>query len=132
MTVTTTETEPEIVAIDHVQLAMPKGEEAKAREFYEGVLGIPCVPKPADMAARGGAWFERGALRVHLGVEDGFRASKKAHPGFRVRGLGALVARCRAAGYEVTEAEPGDGARHAYVHDPFGNRIELLEPGLSS
>lgn len=34
-----------IVAIEHVQLAMPPDMEQAARDFYEGVLGIPEVPK---------------------------------------------------------------------------------------
>ncbi len=45
-----------------------------------GALGIPEVPKPPELAKRGGCWFERGALKVHLGVERDFRAARKAHP----------------------------------------------------
>jgi catechol 2,3-dioxygenase-like lactoylglutathione lyase family enzyme len=122
----------EVLAIDHVQLAMPPGQEDRARAFYTGVLGIPEIPKPAELAARGGVWFERGALRVHLGVEQDFRPAKKAHPGLRVRDLDALVARCRDAGYPVTEADPREASRQAFVYDPFGNRIELVEPNQGS
>ena len=49
-----------VVGIDHVQLAMPPGREDEARVFYAQLLGIPEVPKPADLAKRGGAWFEGG------------------------------------------------------------------------
>ena len=63
---------------------MPPGMERTAREFYEGLLGIPEVPKPPELAKRGGAWFERGALKIHLGVEADFRPAKKAHPGLLV------------------------------------------------
>ena len=38
-----------IKEIDHVQLAMPPGKDSEARSFYEGVLGIPEVPKPANL-----------------------------------------------------------------------------------
>jgi catechol 2,3-dioxygenase-like lactoylglutathione lyase family enzyme len=117
----------EVEAIDHVQLAMPAGQEDRARVFYTGVLGIPEVAKPAELAARGGAWFERGSLKIHLGVEADFRPAKKAHPGLRVTGLSALLSRCRAAGYAVTEAPARAGSRNAFVEDPFGNRVELLE-----
>src|SRR5450631_2851371 len=89
--------------LDHVQLAMPPGGEDRAREFYQGVLGIPEVAKPADMAKRGGCWFERGELKVHLGVEPGFRPARKAHPGFIVSDLLAMVARFRSAGCALTE-----------------------------
>ena len=73
-----------IVRLDHVQLAMPAGREADAVAFYEGVLGITQVPKPSHLAARGGCWFERGDLKVHLGVEADFRPATKAHPAFLV------------------------------------------------
>ena len=76
--------------IDHVQLAMPPGGEPAAVAFYEGVLGIPQVPKPAELAVRGGCWFERGALRVHLGVEPEFVPARKAHPAFAVVDLAAI------------------------------------------
>lgn len=56
-----------IVALDHVQLAMPPGREDEARAFYQGLLGIPEVAKPPHLARRGGAWFARDALKVHLG-----------------------------------------------------------------
>jgi catechol 2,3-dioxygenase-like lactoylglutathione lyase family enzyme len=120
-----------VLAVDHVQLAMPAGEEERARAFYEGVLGIREVPKPPHLAVRGGAWFEDGALKIHLGVEKEFRPAKKAHPALLVEGLGELVERCRAAGYEVVSDEPLEGYRRVYVSDPFGNRIELMEPDQS-
>jgi catechol 2,3-dioxygenase-like lactoylglutathione lyase family enzyme len=112
-----------VVGIHHVQLAMPRGQEEVARGFYTGVLGIPEVPKPPELAARGGAWFEVGELRVHLGVEADFRPARKAHPGLLVKDLPALVGKLRGAGLSVEE----EGPRRAYVHDPFGNRIELME-----
>jgi catechol 2,3-dioxygenase-like lactoylglutathione lyase family enzyme len=118
----------EILRIEHVQLAMPPGQEDEARAFYSGLLGIPEVPKPSALAARGGAWFERGEVRIHLGVEADFRAARKAHPAFVVRDLAALAARLRAAGVEVTEDGLFPGHDRIYVADPFGNRLELLEP----
>jgi catechol 2,3-dioxygenase-like lactoylglutathione lyase family enzyme len=116
---------PDILRLDHVQLAMPPGEEERAVVFYEGLLGIPRVPKPAPLAARGGCWFERGDLRVHLGVEADFRPARKAHPAFAVSSLAELVERLGGAGVEV---RPGDAVNQVYVDDPFGNRIELIEP----
>jgi catechol 2,3-dioxygenase-like lactoylglutathione lyase family enzyme len=114
--------------LDHVQLAMPPGGEARAREFYQGVLGIPEVPKPPDMAKRGGCWFENGGLKVHLGVEPEFRPARKAHPAFIVSDLTALVALFRSAGSPVTEDRSLEGYYRIFVQDPFGNRIELMEP----
>ena len=117
-----------IERLDHVQLAMPCGQEAAARAFYAGLLGIPEVAKPAHLAARGGCWFERGALKLHLGVEADFRPAKKAHPALIVSDLPGLVRRLEAAGHATNADEPLSGYDRCYVEDPFGNRIELLEP----
>lgn len=117
-----------IIGLDHVQLAMPAGQEDQAATFYEGVLGIPQVPKPPHLAVRGGCWFERGDLKVHLGVEADFRPAAKAHPAFIVDDLGSLVEALVGGGYRVVDDEPLEGYHRAYVDDPFGNRIELLQP----
>jgi catechol 2,3-dioxygenase-like lactoylglutathione lyase family enzyme len=123
-----------VAAVDHVQLAMPPGEEAAAVAFYEGVLGIPHVPKPPHLAKRGGCWFEApdGSVKVHLGVEQDFRPARKAHPALRVVDLPALISALYAAGVEPRDDEPLDGYDRVYVEDPFGNRIELLEPKPST
>jgi catechol 2,3-dioxygenase-like lactoylglutathione lyase family enzyme len=113
---------------DHVQLAMPAGQEALAREFYVGILGLTEVPKPANLANRGGAWFESGTLRVHLGVEADFHPAKKAHPAFLVRHLDSITQHLQQVGVAVVSDEPLEGYHRIYISDPFGNRIELLEP----
>lgn len=115
-----------VTRLDHVQLAMPEGREDAARAFYAGLLGIPEVPKPPAKAARGGAWFEHGALKIHLGVERDFRPARKAHPGFRVADLAGLARRLEAAGHPC---RAGDDAGTLYVDDPFGNRLELIAEG---
>lgn len=115
-------------AIDHVQLAMPAGREAEARDFYEGLLGIPEKAKPPNLAKRGGCWFENGALKVHLGVEADFRPARKAHPAFIVDDVRAVAARIAAAGHRVVDDEKLEGYDRVFVDDPFGNRLELMEP----
>jgi catechol 2,3-dioxygenase-like lactoylglutathione lyase family enzyme len=114
------------IAIDHVQLAMPSGGEVAARGFYCDLLGMVEIPKPGELAKRGGCWFESGDVQVHLGVEDDFRPAKKAHPAFMCRDYPAFVARLSNAGVEVVEVDDIPGVRRAHIHDPFGNRIELI------
>ncbi len=111
---------------------MPAGREDDAVAFYEGLLGIPRTPKPPHLAARGGCWFEHDDLKIHLGVESDFRPARKAHPALLVDGLPALVDRLRAAGVPLRDDEPLDGYDRVYADDPFGNRIELLEPQVRS
>lgn len=117
-----------VEAIDHVQLAMPAGEELRAVWFYQDLLGISQVPKPPHLAKRGGCWFESGSLRIHLGVDPEFRPARKAHPALLVSGLRPLVSELVKNGMEVNQDEPLAGYDRVYVNDPFGNRIELLEP----
>jgi catechol 2,3-dioxygenase-like lactoylglutathione lyase family enzyme len=117
-----------VEAVDHVQLAMPAGRESEARDFYGGLLGLPERPKPPHLAARGGCWFESETVKLHLGVEADFRPARKAHPALLVRDLPALVASLVAAGVDLVDDEPLEGYDRVYVHDPVGNRLELLEP----
>jgi hypothetical protein len=117
------------LGIDHVQLAAPLGCEADGRRFFGELLGLPELPKPADMAARGGLWFVCGAQQIHIGVESDFRPAKKAHPGLRLvdeSALHALKAKLDAAGI-VTKmnAEIEDTPRF-FADDPWGNRLEFV------
>lgn len=117
-----------ILSIDHVQIAIPGGEEDKARAFYVEQLGFTEIPKPPELAKRGGAWFQAGSVQLHLGVESDFRPARKAHPAFLVDDLDGLIAGVQAAGYETDTSQPPlDGYKRAHVFDPFGNRIELME-----
>ncbi|MBA2497849.1 MAG: glyoxalase [Acidimicrobiia bacterium] len=120
-----------VLGLDHVQLAMPAGGEAAADAFYAGVLELVPVSKPAPLAARGGRWFATvgGEVQVHLGVEEGFRPARKAHPAFVVDDLDELAARLAGAGHPVRPDHDLPGVRRAHVDDPFGNRVELIQAG---
>ena len=120
-------TDGSVIGIDHVQLAMPAGSEQQAREFYGDVLGLVEVPKPADLAVRGGCWFTGGAAHIHLGVEDAFSPARKAHPALLVDDLGQMVARLERRGVAIAAGKPLAGYERCDIHDPFGNRIELMQ-----
>ena len=113
-----------ISGLDHVQLAMPRGGEERARAFYAGALGMTEIPKPEPLAARGGLWFESGRAQLHLGIEEYFVPAKKAHPAL-LCDLDAL----RARGVPLVDDDSVEGVRRAYTEDPFGNRIELIADG---
>ncbi|MFJ2772112.1 VOC family protein [Streptomyces sp. NPDC087300] len=114
-------------AIDHVQLAAPPGSEAQLRAYYVDVLGMTETPKPPVLAARGGCWFEAGAVRLHLGIERDFAPARKAHPGLLVRDIEAYADRLIAHEAEVVWDENLPGHRRFYSEDPVGNRLEFLE-----
>jgi catechol 2,3-dioxygenase-like lactoylglutathione lyase family enzyme len=117
-----------VKSLDHVQLAMPPSRETEARAFYGDLLGIPEVPKPPHLSKRGGCWFEGASLKVHLCVEANFLSARKAHLAFIVDDLAVLSAALVRAGHPVRTDEPQEGHLRVYVDDPFGNRIELIEP----
>ncbi len=99
-----------------------------ARRFYGELLGLTEIPKPMNLAARGGAWYQCGPLQLHLGVEADFRPAKKAHPALLVSNLAELLEALAAAGFEVKhDSESIEGFDRAFTADPFGNRIELVE-----
>jgi catechol 2,3-dioxygenase-like lactoylglutathione lyase family enzyme len=113
-------------SIDHVQLAMAVGEEDKARRFYRDLLGMIEIPKPPELAKRGGCWFQSGSVQIHVGVEPDFRPAHKAHPAFRCSDYDALLSHLSIAGVQVREDHNIPGIRRCHISDPFGNRLELI------
>lgn len=115
-----------ILALDHVQVAIPAGGEDAARAFYGSLLGMTEVVKPAALAGRGGCWFSAGSAVLHLGVEEPFTPARKAHPAFLVAQLDELADRLTATGDDCVRAD-GEvpGMRRFHTFDPFGNRIEF-------
>jgi catechol 2,3-dioxygenase-like lactoylglutathione lyase family enzyme len=116
-----------VLGIDHIQIAAPPGSEDAARGFYGGLLGLPEIPKPEVLVARGGVWFQCGPQQLHIGIESGFQPARKAHPALRVTGLSDLERSLASAGYEPQRGEDLPGIRRLFVSDPFGNRVELME-----
>ena len=119
-----------LTGLHHVQVAMPPGREDDARAFYAGALGLTEVSKPGNLRVRGGCWFrsDDGAVEIHVGVEQDFRPARKAHPALLVDDLGGLRARLVDGGHETQDDEQLEGYERFFGFDPFGNRIEFLEP----
>jgi catechol 2,3-dioxygenase-like lactoylglutathione lyase family enzyme len=117
------------VALDHVQVAIPLGGEARARAFYVDALGMMELAKPATLEARGGCWFAGGdgaSVQIHCGIEQDFRPSKKAHTAILVIGIDELADRIEEAGGTVQWDDGLEGLRRFFCHDPFGNRLEFI------
>jgi len=105
---------------------MPRGEEERARRFFGDVLGMIEIPKPPELAKRGGCWFASGDVQIHLGAEDDFRPARKAHPALRCTSYSHLLMRLAENGVAVVEVSDIPGVRRSHISDPFGNRIELI------
>ena len=74
-----------LVALDHVQLAMPAGRESEAEDFYGRLLGMEVIPKPEPLASRGGRWFaSRSATGSSSSMpQDGNRTPRRGRGGHR-------------------------------------------------
>ncbi len=112
--------------IDHLQICVPRDREAEARQFYIHTLGLPEIPKPADLLANGGFWLKIAGIELHIGVEDVIHPSKR-HPAFVVEDLQGIRDFLQAQGVRVKDYNPLPLYHRFSFFDPFGNRIELLE-----
>ncbi|WP_338748515.1 glyoxalase [Janibacter alittae] len=116
-----------VVGLHHVQIACPAGSEDELRAYYGQLLGMPEIPKPSALAARGGAWFQAGDRQLHCGVQADFRPALTAHPCFLVDDLDAVAKGVAAAGHPVRWDESIPGLRRFHTDDPVGNRVELQQ-----
>jgi catechol 2,3-dioxygenase-like lactoylglutathione lyase family enzyme len=112
--------------LDHVQVCIPRGTEARAREFYGGMLGLEEVEKPEAIRKNGGMWYSVADVQLHVGVEDSVAPSKR-HPAFEVENVEGVRAFLERSGVRTKDEEVIPGMRRFSFFDPFGNRIELLE-----
>ena len=121
---------PRLARIHHAQIMIPPGGEDEARRFYAGLLGMTEIEKPAPLRARGGVWFQFGGYQLHVGVETPGveRKATRAHVAYEVTRLDAWRTRLAQAGFAITDGETVDGLRRFELRDPFGNRVELVEP----
>jgi catechol 2,3-dioxygenase-like lactoylglutathione lyase family enzyme len=119
-----------IIEIDHVNVIVPKTLEAAAKHFYASVLGLKEIPKPVELQARGGAWYELGSMQLHLSAktETGNGGVPKGHVCYAVADVAIAEERLRNAGVEITpDDQPMAGKPRFYVRDPGGNLIELAQ-----
>lgn len=115
-----------IKRLDHVQLCIPRDGEARAREFYGGLLGLTEIEKPEVLRANGGMWFEIADVQLHIGVEDAVAKSKR-HPAFEVENVEAIRNYLEANNVRTRDEPDIEGVRRFSFFDPFDNRIEFLE-----
>ena len=122
-----------MLGVHHVQITVPRGAETAARDFYCGILGMKEIPKPPSLGGRGGFWLapggDSGAPCIHVGTEDGIdRPATKAHVAYQVIQLSAWRDRLMGHGIAVLDSVPIPGFDRFEFRDPFGNRVELIEP----
>ena len=119
----------EIKGIHHVQVTIPVGAEAQARRFYCDLLKLPEIAKPASLQGRGGFWVQVGERQVHVSTEQGVdHLATKAHIAYQVVDLASWRRLLAGQGFEPLDGVPIPGYDRFEFRDPFGNRIEFIEP----
>lgn len=116
-----------VQGVDHVQLPIPIGAGAQARAFYQDLLGLREVRHP-ELDKPGVLRFSLGGQRLDLSEGRYIGVAPQSHLALRVRRLGNLTRFLHAAGLRIDVAPLPGGEERIYVEDPFGNRIELIEP----
>jgi catechol 2,3-dioxygenase-like lactoylglutathione lyase family enzyme len=119
-----------ITQLSHVNVTVPTSIEEAAKHFYGSVMGLQEVPKPEESKGRGGAWYQLGAVQLHLSREDRLidNQASKRHVCYLVHDLTAAEQHFREAGVEVMPDDlPVSGCPRFYLHDPGGNRIEIAQ-----
>lgn len=120
----------DIIEINHAQITVPRAAEAESRHFYKDVLGLEEIPKPGYTPARGGAWYRRGSIEIHLSVEDDVSDNSKSrrHICYMVPDVAVAEQRMRDEGVEIiADQRPVAGWTRFYAHDPGGNLIEIAQ-----
>ena len=119
----------QITGLHHAQITIPKGSEEQGRQFYCGLLGLPEIAKPASLEGRGGFWLQVGDRQVHVGTENGVeRGATKAHLAYAVDDVGAWRTLLEEHGITILDGVPIPGYERFEFRDPFGNRIEFIQP----
>ncbi len=118
-----------ITGLHHAQITVPEDSKDAAKDFYCRVLGLVEIAKPATLQGRGGFWLRVGDREVHVGIEDGVdRTLTKAHLAYAVTDLALWRSRFAGLGITILESVPIPGFDRFEFRDPFGNRVELIQP----
>jgi catechol 2,3-dioxygenase-like lactoylglutathione lyase family enzyme len=119
------------VALHHVNVTVPGDAEEAARQFYGHILGLEEIVKP-DASRSRGAWYQLGAVQLHLSIEDAQPRSRR-HICYQVRDIAAAERHFREASVEILDDErPISGVQRFFLRDPGGNRIEITQGNSES
>ena len=120
---------PSVINFHHANVTVPPETEVAAKHFYGTLLGLREIPKPVTSRARGGAWYQLGAVQLHLSLEKGVvNEGAQRHFCILVADLAQTQQHLAGAGVEILDDErPVPGWARFYVCDPGGNRIEIAQ-----
>lgn len=118
-----------LIGLHHGQVSIPVGAEDEAKDFYCGLLGLLEIPKPESLKGRGGFWVQLGSIQIHFGAENGInRQATKSHLAYQASGISHWKESLARKGIEILDGIPIPGYERFEFRDPFGNRVEFIEP----
>jgi catechol 2,3-dioxygenase-like lactoylglutathione lyase family enzyme len=123
-------TMPTVRRLQHASVPMPPGGADEARRFYAGALGMPEIHRPRGLSHLTLVWFSAGddGDEVHCFEEENSGPNSPGqHLCLEVEDLEACRARVEEHGFPVEAADPIYNRPRFFVHDPFGNRVELTQ-----
>jgi catechol 2,3-dioxygenase-like lactoylglutathione lyase family enzyme len=121
---------PRVLRLQHVSVPMPPGGAGQARRFYGEALGLEEIPPPADLGHLSLVWFRagEGGHELHCFTEERLGPNSPAqHLCLQVDDIEAFKERVAGHGVELEPADPIRQRPRCFVHDPFGNLVELTE-----
>ena len=118
----------EAPALHHVGLPYPPRRAREARAFYGDLLGLSEQPVPVALAERPFLWFAlANGAELHLIPETVAVGEDDRHICLHTSRLDELTDRLHRAGHVVERHKAIVNRTQAFVHDPFGNLLELTE-----
>jgi predicted RNase H-like nuclease/catechol 2,3-dioxygenase-like lactoylglutathione lyase family enzyme len=123
-----------VIRLHHAQITIPPGKlaEEQARAFYCDLLGLREIEKPTSLQGRGGFWVELGDVQIHLGTEENeARRQTKSHLAYQVTDIDYWLNKLQEYGIVTDTSVPIPGYKRFEFRDPFGNRVEFIEPVTS-
>ena len=84
----------EIIELSHVNVTVPQALEDATKHFYGVILGLEQLQKPERSRTNVGAWYQLGAVQLHLSIEDDIdNQASDRHVCYLVRNVAAAAVR---------------------------------------
>ena len=113
-----------IVHLDHCSVLITNVE--RSRRFYGELLGLREIAKPHtfDFVV---IWYDLGNQHLHLLLKEQPDSLSARHFALRVADIQAARAHFAAHQVPMQETTRIPGADRFFIHDPDGNRIEIIQ-----
>ncbi|ASU31934.1 VOC family protein [Mucilaginibacter xinganensis] len=116
----------EFIRADHINICVPPERLEEALIFYTEIVGLRKIARPDHLFTTPGYWFDIGDIQLHVGVEP-LKPVSVRHIAFEIKNMDNALKHIKAHNVEILEEPVIPGRKRFAFHDPFGNRMELLQ-----